>query len=92
MVFTIENVGDADLSEDRRIDETVTRTATIMHLYGTIMAVSNIWRRKALLALMKTFHKRNLNAGLWLFILERSTDSYTLYHSRYFKENLQRSC
>lgn len=59
----IENVGDADLNEERRIDETVTRTASVMHTYGTIMAVLGVWRCKALLALLKIFHKRKLNAG-----------------------------
>lgn len=52
-----------DLSEERKIDETVTRTATVMHTYAIIMAVSEIWKRKALLALMQIFYKKKLNVG-----------------------------
>lgn len=62
-MFLIENVGSVDLSEERKIDETVTRTASVMHTYGMIMAISGIWRRKALLALLQILHKRKLNVG-----------------------------
>lgn len=62
--FTIQNGGrDVILSEERRVDETVTRSASVMHTYGTIMAVSDLWRPKALLALLKVVHKRKLNVG-----------------------------
>lgn len=66
-MFKIENVGTVDLSEERKIDETVTRTASVMHTYGIIMAISGIWRRKALLALLQISYKRKLDVGELFF-------------------------
>lgn len=59
----IENVSSGNLSEERKIDEIVTRTASVMHTYGTIMAISGVWRRKALLASMRNVYKKKLNVG-----------------------------
>lgn len=62
-MFTIKNVESVDMIEERKIDETVTRTASVMHTYGTIIATSGLWRRKALLALLNISHRKQLNIG-----------------------------
>lgn len=70
----IENVGGVDLNEERKIDETVTRTASVMHTYGMIMAISGIWRQKALLALLQILHERKLNIGKYFLAENKHKD------------------
>ncbi|KAF2897556.1 hypothetical protein ILUMI_08624 [Ignelater luminosus] len=50
-----------NLSEERRIDETVTRTASALHAFATIASNNAVLRQKALFALVQLVHEKKLN-------------------------------
>ncbi|KAK9874965.1 hypothetical protein WA026_005780 [Henosepilachna vigintioctopunctata] len=55
-VFEVEG----SLTEERKVDETVTRSAAVLHILSSIMIVSNFWREESLFALLKIVHIRRL--------------------------------
>lgn len=52
------------LSDERQIDESVTRTASALHTYATLMVSSGVFRQKSLFALLELVHNKKLNQGL----------------------------
>ncbi|XP_008191052.1 serine-protein kinase ATM isoform X2 [Tribolium castaneum] len=56
-IFEIEG----NVNRERLIDETVTRSATVLHLYASIMLASHFWIEEALFTLLKIVCDKNLD-------------------------------
>ncbi|XP_044260658.1 serine-protein kinase ATM isoform X2 [Tribolium madens] len=56
-LFEIEG----NVTQERVIDETVTRSTTVLHLYASIMLASHLWIEEALFALLKIFCDKKLD-------------------------------
>lgn len=50
-------------SEERKIDEVVTRTATILHSFAAIAVTTSVLQKRALLLLILLTHEKQLNTG-----------------------------
>ncbi|XP_045467917.1 serine-protein kinase ATM isoform X2 [Harmonia axyridis] len=57
-IFEVEG----NLSEERQIDEIVSRSASALHLLCSVLITSHQWRENALFVLFKIIHKRHLDS------------------------------
>lgn len=46
------------LNEERRIDETVTRSSAILHFYTSLIVTNNVWLEEALFYLLKNVSEK----------------------------------
>lgn len=49
-----------NMTEERRIDETISRTASVLHIFGSISVNSSNWTEQCLFSLLKLVSLKNL--------------------------------
>ncbi|KAB0793612.1 hypothetical protein PPYR_13232 [Photinus pyralis] len=59
-----------NITNERKIDESVTRTASVLHTFVAIISVNSIFRREALFRLIQLVNEKNLNTDSTLQILD----------------------
>ncbi|KAF5282895.1 hypothetical protein FQR65_LT14172 [Abscondita terminalis] len=84
-VFNVDCV----LSEDRKIDESVTRTSSSLHTFAAIIAVNVNFRRQALFSLLQLVQDKGLNLDLTIKILDMVAKYLNMTNaSKLIKSNL----
>lgn len=84
------------MTEERRIDETISRTASVLHLFGSILVNSSIWTEQCLFSLVKLISLKKIGMSYEfnmciltiinhvLFVLENVNTVLNLINNFYF--------